>query len=74
LGWDDPLKEGMETHHSILAWKNPTDRGAWSATVQRVTKGLTRLKGLSMHACIEMGNTKKGAGGILLEGKVIDSF
>ena len=50
------------------------DRGAWWAIVQRVTKGLTQLKGLSMHACIEMGNTKKGAGGILLEGKVIDSF
>ena len=44
------------------------------ATVQRITKGLTRLKGLSMHACIEIGNTEKGAGGILLEGKVIDSF
>ena len=21
LGWEDPLEEGMTTHHSILAWK-----------------------------------------------------
>ena len=21
LGWEDPLKKGMETHSSILAWK-----------------------------------------------------
>ena len=25
LGWDDPLEEGMTTHSSILAWKNPTE-------------------------------------------------
>ena len=23
LGWDDPLKEGMATHSSILAWRIP---------------------------------------------------
>ena len=23
LGWEDPLKEGMATHSSILAWRNP---------------------------------------------------
>ena len=23
-GWEDPLKEGMETHSSILAWRIPT--------------------------------------------------
>ena len=28
LGWEDPLKEGMATHSSILAWKIPRDRGA----------------------------------------------
>ena len=33
LGWEDPLKEGMTTHSSILAWKIPMDRGAWWATV-----------------------------------------
>ena len=23
LGWEHPLKEGMETHSSILAWRIP---------------------------------------------------
>ena len=30
--------------------ENPLDRGAWWATVHRVTKSRTRLKQLSMHA------------------------
>ena len=38
LGWEDPLDEEMATHSSILAWKNPTDRGAWWATVHGVAK------------------------------------
>ena len=33
LGWEDPLKEGMATHSSILAWKILMDRGAWWAAV-----------------------------------------
>ena len=37
LGWADPLEEGMATRSSILAWGIPTDRGAWRATVPRVT-------------------------------------
>ena len=45
LGWEDPLEEGMATHSSILAWRILMDRGAWWATVHRVT---TRL---SMCAC-----------------------
>ena len=28
LGQEDPLKEGMATHSSILAWRIPMDRGA----------------------------------------------
>ena len=44
-----PLEQGMATHFSILAWKIPMDRGAWGATVHRVTKGRTRLKQLSTH-------------------------
>ena len=28
LGWEDPLKEGMATHSSVLAWRIPMDRGA----------------------------------------------
>ena len=43
LGWEDPLKEGMATHSSILAWRIPTDRGAWQATVHGVLKSWTRL-------------------------------
>ena len=37
LGWEDPLEEEMATHSSILAWKS-MDRGAWWATVNRVTE------------------------------------
>ena len=43
LGWEDPLEEGMATHSSILAWRIPKDRGAWRATVHRVTKSWTWL-------------------------------
>ena len=32
--------------------KNPKDRGAWQATVHRVTQSQTLLKQLSMHALI----------------------
>ena len=37
-GWADPQEEGMATHASILAWRIPTDRGAWLESVgwQRV--------------------------------------
>ena len=38
LGWKDPLKEGMATHSSILAWKIPRDRGAWRATIHVVAE------------------------------------
>ena len=38
LGREDPLEKGMTTHSSVLAWKNPIDRGAWRATVHGVTK------------------------------------
>ena len=34
LGWEDPLEKEMATHPTILAWKNPMDRGAWWATVR----------------------------------------
>ena len=41
LGWEDPLKEGMTTHSSILAWRITMDRGAWQAIVHGVTKSQT---------------------------------
>ena len=31
LGGKDPLEKEMINHSSILAWKNPMDRGAWRA-------------------------------------------
>ena len=29
LGWEDLLEKEMATHSSILARKNPMDRGTW---------------------------------------------
>ena len=43
LGSEDPLEKGVTTHSSILAWRIPTDRGAWPATVQGVAKSRIRL-------------------------------
>ena len=43
LGQEDPLEKGMATQSSILAWRNPLDRGAWRATVHGVAKSWTRL-------------------------------
>ena len=31
LGWEDTPEQEMATHSSVLAGKNPTDRGAWGA-------------------------------------------
>ena len=33
----------MATCSSVLAWKNPMDRGAWWATAHGVAKSRTRL-------------------------------
>ena len=41
LDWEGPLEEGMATHPSTLAWRIPTDRGVWPATVHEVTKSWT---------------------------------
>ena len=38
LGWEDPLKEGMATYSSILAWRAIMDREVWWVTVHGVTK------------------------------------
>ena len=35
---EDPLEKGMATHSSILAWRIPTDRGAWGAAVHGITR------------------------------------
>ena len=38
LGWEGPLEEGMTTHFQYSYLGNPMNRGAWWATVHRVTK------------------------------------
>ena len=38
LGWEDPLTKEMATQFSILAWRIPSDRGAWQTTIHGVTK------------------------------------
>ena len=43
LGWEDPLEDGVATHSGILARRISMDRGAWWATVYRVTQIQTRL-------------------------------
>ena len=41
-GWEDPLKEEITTHPSILAWKMPwTEKQAWWATVHGARKSWT---------------------------------
>ena len=49
LGWEDPLEEAMATYSSILSWRIPMDRGAWWATVHRVTKESDMTVQLSTH-------------------------
>ena len=39
LGREVPLEKEITMHSSILAWKNPMDRGAWKATVHRIAVG-----------------------------------
>ena len=41
LGWEDSLEKRTAPHSSILAWKNPMDRGACQATVHGVAKSQT---------------------------------
>ena len=43
LGWEDALEVGMATHSSILAWRIPTDKGAWQSAVNRAAKSWMRL-------------------------------
>ena len=42
-----PLERKLVTHSSILAWKNPVNRGVWQSTVLGVAK--VRLDGAHMH-------------------------
>ena len=51
LGREDPQKNDMATH-SFSCLENPMDRGAWWASIHRVTNSSTQLKWLSMCICI----------------------
>ena len=44
---------GNPLQYSCL--ENPMERGAWKATVHKVTKNWTKLKQLSMHAALYLG-------------------
>ena len=46
--------DGNPLQYSCL--ENPVDKGAWWAAVHRVAQSRTRLKQLSLHACIGKGN------------------
>ena len=37
-GSEDPLEKEMATHHSILAWEIPLDRGTCELQFMRLTK------------------------------------
>ena len=52
----------MATHSNILVWRIPMDRGAWWATVHKVTKSQTQLKRLSTHMH-EMVSERSGHSG-----------
>ena len=46
LGWEDPLKKGMATHSSILAWRIPRQRSLashspWGCKESDTTEELT---------------------------------
>ena len=43
LGWEDPLEKEMAAPLQYSCLGNPTDKGAWWATVHGVAKSWTRL-------------------------------
>ena len=47
--------EGHGNHSGILAWKNPMDGGAWSATVHGVAKSQTRLSDFTFRSIVRVG-------------------
>ena len=49
LGGENPVKKGMATHSSILAWRIPWTEKPGGATVPGVTKSQTRLKQLTLQ-------------------------
>ena len=60
LGREDPLKEGIATHSSILTWKIPMDRGSWRATVHEVKKSWIQLSNKHSRDCSPPGSSVHG--------------
>ena len=53
LGWEDPLKEEMATHSSILAWKIP-----WTEESGMLhSMGLQRVGYYRAHTCVHTTTT-----------------
>ena len=51
LGREDPLEEGMATNPlQYSGLENPTNKGAWRATIHGVAKSWTLLKQLRTRA------------------------
>ena len=50
------MGEGNDNPLQYSCLESPVDRGAWWVTVHGVAQSQTRLKQLSMHACIGEGN------------------
>ena len=50
-GGKDPMEKGNGSSFQYSYLENPMDRGAWWATVHRVTKSQIGLKWLGTHAC-----------------------
>ena len=61
LGLEDPLEAEMATHSSIPAWRIPIDRGAWQATIHRVTKSQTQLSTQHTRKLHSGTNQRRGA-------------
>ena len=51
--------QGGEHDNPLLCscLENPMDRGAWGTTVHNIAKSWTRLKQLSVHACMHIIST-----------------
>ena len=54
LGWEDPLKEGMATHSSILAWRIPMDKRTLAGYSPRghQESDMTDLVSTYTHMCV----------------------
>ena len=60
LGWEDPLKEEMATHSGqYYCLENPTERGAWQATVNGVAKEVDKTEQEHKDVSYKSSNLRK---------------